>query len=148
MGRNDLLVHTYFFYYSSWFAALVLYFLFSKKITFWGDGIGRYGHEAYYSGKMAITDQQYLKIMYETGYFGIICYSIFILLVVIRGIRNFKDNLFELGIIFFYLMAMTGANCLSVTGQHCIVFWFCCGRIFNKSCLTYKCTSCYSLQKD
>lgn len=113
-----------------------------------GDGIGRYGHEAYYSGKMAITDQQYLKIMYETGYFGIICYSIFILLVVIRGIRNFKDNLFELGIIFFYLMAMTGANCLSVTGQHCIVFWFCCGRIFNKSCLTYKCTSCYSLQKD
>ena len=121
---------------------------YSKKITFWGDGIGRYGHEAYYSGKMAITDQQYLKIMYETGYFGIICYSIFILLVVIRGIRNFKDNLFELGIIFFYLMAMTGANCLSVTGQHCIVFWFCCGRIFNKSCLTYKCTSCYSLQKD
>ena len=30
---------------------------YSKKITFWGDGIGRYGHEAYYSGKMAITDQ-------------------------------------------------------------------------------------------
>lgn len=114
---------------------------YSKQITFWGDGIGRYGHEAYFSGKMSITDQQYLKIMYETGYFGIICYSIFILSVIIRGVRNFKDNLFELGIIFFYLMAMTGANCLSITGQHCIVFWFCCGRIFNKSCLAYKRTS-------
>lgn len=114
---------------------------YSKKISFWGDGIGRYGHEAYFSGKMAITDQQYLKIMYETGYFGIICYSILILSIVISGVRNFKDNLFELGIIFFYLMAMTGANCLSITGQHCIVFWFCCGRIFNKSCLIYKRTN-------
>jgi hypothetical protein len=111
---------------------------FRKKITFWGDGIDMYSHKAYYMGKLAITDQQYLKILYETGYFGTICYSILFLSVIVRGLLNLKYCMFELGVVLFYIVAMSGANCLAASDQHCIIFWLCCGRIFNKKCYEYK----------
>lgn len=111
---------------------------FRKKIPFWGDGIDMYSHKAYYMGKLAITDQQYLKILYETGYFGTICYSILFLSVIVRGLLNLKYCMFELGVVLFYIVAMSGANCLAASDQHCIIFWLCCGRIFNKKCYEYK----------
>lgn len=111
---------------------------FRKKITFWGDGIDMYSHKAYYMGKLAITDQQYLKILYETGYFGTICYSILFLSVIIKGLLNFRYCMFELGVVLFYIVAMSGANCLAASDQHCVIFWLCCGRIFNKKCYEYK----------
>ena len=100
-----------------------------KKITFWGDGIGRYSHAAFFKGKMAITDQQYMKILYETGYWGCIGYAIIIGYSIIKGVQSIKEHFFELNIILFFVIAMTGANCLSNFDQHVAIFWLCCGKI-------------------
>ena len=35
----------------------------TKEISLLGDGIGRYSHGAYFLGKRAITDQQYMKML-------------------------------------------------------------------------------------
>lgn len=106
--------------------------------TLFGQGIGRYSHAALSLNKPAITDNQYLAIYYEIGYLGCIGYALIFGAVLIRGLKNYKYCIFELGIVFFYLIAMTGANPLSVAEEHTIIFWICCGRIFNKQCLQYK----------
>lgn len=106
--------------------------------TLLGQGIGRFSHAAYYLGKPAVTDNQYLSIYYETGYIGCIGYALIFGLVLLKGLRNFKNCIFELGIVLFYLMAMSGANPLSVQQEHTLIFWICCGRIFSKDCISYK----------
>lgn len=110
----------------------------TKKISFWGDGIGRYSSAAFHLGKPAITDQQYLLMLHETGYFGCIGYMIIGLIVLIRGFKYFSLNYIELVVILFFLMAMTGANCLSSFMQHVAIFWICCGRICNTQLLNKK----------
>ena len=104
----------------------------TKEVTFFGDGIGRYSHAAYFQGKSAITDQQYLKMLYEIGIIGCIGYAFILLTTIIRGLKNVQKNQFELLIIIFFLMAMTGANCLAVFEQHVAIFWLSCGLIFTK----------------
>lgn len=105
------------------------YFL-DRDYSFWGDGIGRYSHGAYFKyGRKAITDQNYLKILYENGLFGIIGYSFFILYSLFRGLKNFKHKFFELSIVVFYLIGMFGANCISNIQQHALIFWLCCGQL-------------------
>ena len=106
--------------------------------TLFGQGIGRFSHAAYNLGKLAVTDNQIYAIYLETGYVGCIGYALIIGTVLIKGMKQFKYNIFELGIVLFYLMAMTGANPLNIEQEHTLVFWICCGRIFNKDCLAYK----------
>lgn len=105
---------------------------YSKKISLFGDGIGRYSHTAYNLGKQAITDQQYMQLIYETGYLGCIGYAIIIMTVLFKGLKYYSSFYLELTIIAFFLVAMTGANCLSSFNQHIAIFWMCCGRICNK----------------
>lgn len=104
---------------------------YNKEITLWGYGIGRYGHAAMEMGGEVITDQQYLKMVYETGYFGLLSRLVIILFVLYNGIRYFRHYFFEVGIIFMYLITMFGANSLAMTETHNYVFWYCCGRIFS-----------------
>lgn len=119
---------------------------FNKSITLFGDGIGIYSHRAFELGRDAITDQQYLKILYESGLFGLFGYGIIIGASLYKGVRRFKQNVLELAIIIFYCIAMFGANCISVFDEHCVVFWLCCGRVFrnknkikfNQVCLSIK----------
>ena len=96
-----------------------------KEISFFGDGIGRYSNAAFHLGKPAITDQQYMLILHETGYVGCIGYIFIGLVVLIRGFKYFSLNYIELAVILFFLMAMTGANCLSFFMQHVAIFWLC-----------------------
>lgn len=110
----------------------------SKTISLFGDGIGRYSHAAYDRGKMAITDQQYMLLLYETGYFGCMSYAIVILVVLYKGLKNFSLNYLELSIILMFLLAMTGANCLSNFGLHTAIFWICCGRVCSKKLILNK----------
>lgn len=104
----------------------------TKEISLLGDGIGRYSHGAYFLGKSAITDQQYMKMLYEIGILGCIGYGFIFLVTILKGLRNIKGNIFELLIIAFYLVAMTGANCLAVFEQHIAIFWICCGLVFSR----------------
>ena len=107
-------------------------------MTFWGDGIGRYSHLAYQQNKLAITDCQYIQTLHETGYFGLIGYILLFIYLIVNGMRNIKLNIFEIGVLIFYLIAMIGANPLSNQGIHTIFLWICCGRIINNDCLHYK----------
>ena len=100
-----------------------------KPISLFGDGLGIYGHAALRFGKDAITDQGYLKILYETGVFGFFSRLFFILIIFLRGIRKRNKYIFESLIIFFIMIAMLGANPLSNFQMHNIVFWLCCGNI-------------------
>lgn len=104
----------------------------TTDVTFLGSGIGRYSHSIFLTGStLAITDQQYLRILYETGYLGCLGYGFISLAIILRGLKNLKNNLFELSVIIFFLIAMMGANCLSQFDMHTAIFWLCCGRIYN-----------------
>ena len=105
------------------------------NISLTGDGIGLYSHAALSLGKKAITDQQYLRILLETGILGSLFYASFFLIILYHGLRNLKNNLLEMSIIVFYLISMAGANSLSMEEYHTAIFWVCCGRVFNKKYL-------------
>lgn len=109
----------------------------SKSLSLFGDGLGYYSLNRADVG-VTISDHQYLKILYENGVLGFLGYITIFVLCILKGIRNYRDNLFELTIVAMYLLAMSGANCLCVEEQHPAVFWFCCGRLFNNNCLKYK----------
>lgn len=101
------------------------------SISFFGDGIGRYSHLAIFMGKPGITDQQYLRALYEQGIFGLTMYFILFLVILLRGFRHYRIHFFEVFVVLFYLIAMMGANCLSQFDQHNIILWLCCGSIFK-----------------
>lgn len=103
-----------------------------KTVSLWGDGIGRYSHLALLTGGKGISDQQYLKMLYETGYFGFCSRLLIIGIILLKGISNFRNYFFEVGIIIMFLISMFGANSLAVREMHCWIFWLCCGRIYNK----------------
>ena len=107
-------------------------FISKKDITFTGEGIGLYSHTALSLGKKAITDQQYLRIIYESGVLGFLFYVVFFVTICYHGLKDLKKNLFEVFVIVFYLISMFGANSLSMEGYHTAIFWICCGRIFRK----------------
>ena len=108
---------------------------FLNNISFWGAGIGSASHSAANIGKESITDQMYIRILYETGIFGFTIYIFIFLAIFFKGIRNFRYYIFELLVFGFYIGNMTGADSLAVIVQHPLIFWFCCGRIFNKKLL-------------
>lgn len=102
------------------------------EITFFGDGLGMYSHMAYRLFHKGITDQQYLKMIYETGLFGFISRMLLIVWILYHGVKNIKRYYFEVGIIIFFLFTMFGANSLASEQMHNWIFWLCCGRIYNK----------------
>lgn len=118
----------------------------SSPVSLFGDGLGSYSLHENRNNVYVITDQQYIKLLYENGIVGFLGYITVFIVCVLKGIRHLKDNLFELAIIMMYLIAMYGANCLCVEGQHPAIFWFCCGRLFNKECLLYKKRMVYPLE--
>ncbi len=108
------------------------------SVTLFGDGLGSHSHMALNYGGVSFTDQEYLKILYETGLFGSMCYGIIIGTSFIKGLKAWKANYFELSILAMYLIGMLGADCISVSEEHSAIFWFCCGRLINKQSIRYK----------
>lgn len=113
-------------------------FMLNNEISILGEGIGKYSHTAIGLNKKSIADQQYLRILYETGIAGSLLYFFIFANVIIRGLKYKKECLFDILVILFYLFTMSGANSLSMEGYHTAVFWFCCGRVFNKEYIMYK----------
>lgn len=103
-----------------------------NDISFWGDGIGRYGHAALGASNRVITDQNGWKILFENGIFGCIGYLFFLLYAIVYGLKK-RGTLFCLGIILFYLVGMFGANCLCNYQQYSPILWFCLGSLFNNN---------------
>ena len=104
-----------------------------KYISFFGYGLGRFGSTASQTGSFAITDQEWLRMTCETGIFGVSLFVLFWIIIILKGMKHFKRNIFEFSIIIFILVSMTGANPLGNDGiMHQIIFWICAGRIINR----------------
>ena len=113
-------------------------FMLNNEITVLGEGIGKYSHTAIGLNKKSIADQQYLRIIYETGIAGCLLYFMVFVNIILRGLKYKKECTFDLLVILFYLFSMFGANSLSMEGYHTAVFWFCCGRLFNDRYIEFK----------
>lgn len=108
-------------------------------ISLLGDGLGLYSHTADSMGlKHYITDQGYMKMLYETGVFGFLFRVGAITCCFIRGLKYRRIFYFELTIIFMIMVSLFGANSLSSMQMHNVIFWLCCGRIYNRKLLETK----------
>lgn len=97
-----------------------------------GHGIGVSSHLALDFNMDSCADQMYLRILYETGIVGSIWMFIIIGSVLFESVKQLRYCQFEFLVVVFYLIAMTGADCLALMAQHTPIFWYCCGRICNK----------------
>ena len=111
---------------------------YKKNITLFGDGLGAYSHSAGFLTGISITDQMYLKMLYETGIFGLSSRIILIIVVLCHGLKNVNKNLFEIGVVIMFLFTMFGANSLASYQMHNSIFWLCCGRIYNSNKKIYE----------
>lgn len=114
-------------------------------ISFWGDGLGLYSHSADSMGlKHYITDQGYMKMIYETGIIGSVLRIIIIATCFLKGLRDKRIYYFEITVIIMIMVSLFGANSLSSMQMHNIIFWICCGRINNNILLENKRQELYS----
>lgn len=95
-----------------------------------GQGLGSCsGMANLYIG--AINDLEYKKLFYELGIVGCLILAFIVVKTLIRGIKLFKYYHAEVLIVFYFLAAAIGSDCLSqffFSG----VFWYSMGRIWNK----------------
>lgn len=109
-----------------------------KPFPIFGDGFGRYSHEALTFNLPAITDCEYLKIIHETGVIGLILFMIIIIRSLVNGIRYSNCYLFEMLIVIMYSIAMIGADPISSDLMQPWFFWFCVGRLNNPYVIRYE----------
>ncbi len=108
-----------------------------KPFPIFGDGVGRYSHAAVGLHLPVITDCEYLKIIHEKGVLGFVIFCSIQISSLFRAWHHKKNVGFEMAICVFYLIAMVGADPLSLDSLQPWFFWFCLGRIHNKNILKH-----------
>lgn len=103
--------------------------------VFLGEGIGSGGAAPRQAGLYGITDQNYAKLLYETGIVGCFFFAILIIPTFIRGLKYYRVYATELLIMIFVLVAMMGSNTLCFYYLYILPFWYGVGRIWNKKYL-------------
>ena len=111
---------------------------FFKTMSFFGNGLGRYGHAAINYNMPCISDCDYVRIPNEIGYIGLAL----LLLIVSTSLFKVRKQLyrffFEVNICIFFLLAMIGATPLEMNILQPFMLWFSLGHINNKLCLHQK----------
>lgn len=105
---------------------------FIKRLSFFGAGLGRYGHGAVELGYIGIPDSDYIRIPAELGIFGLVILMIICLGSLFNGIKLFKYAFFEICVICFALVAMLGAAVWELGTLQPFLYWFCIGHIQSK----------------
>ena len=105
------------------------YDLMEAEESFWGDGAGRHSRIGEKYGYVFISDGQYKKITQEQGYVGEFLYILLFICVVRKCLKYIRFLAFELCIIIFLLFCMIGANPLSGSFVHAMLWWLIIGRI-------------------
>lgn len=108
-----------------------------KYISFWGNGLGRFGHYAEKVTHISIADNDYIRLLSEVGYIGTIVILIPIFYSIIRGFTRIRKCFFETFTLLFFPFAMLGATPLEVPNQHVFLLWFCVGLIITKTTPKY-----------
>ena len=99
-----------------------------------GDGVGR--HNMYadkYPPNYSMRDGEYIKLITEQGYIGFVFYGLLIGLALLKCIKHFKYLGFEFAILLMLLISMIGANPISTSDKHPLIYWMIIGQIANFS---------------
>lgn len=106
-------------------------FLSNMQYYAFGHGIGSGGSSAVQLGLGGVTDMNYAKMLFESGFCGTFGFALVIFFTIYRAVINVKFYACELGIILFILIAMLASNSLSLYYMYIIPFWYAIGRIWN-----------------
>lgn len=104
-----------------------------KTISFFGQGLGKFSHNAMKYDMPSIGDCEYIRLPNELGLFGLSIFFVIILLTYLSLIIKRKMFCFEILCISFFLVAMIGATPLESSTQQSFFLWFCLGRVHNGS---------------
>jgi hypothetical protein len=99
------------------------------KESWLGDGAGRHNSWASKYDSTNMADGQYKKVQQEQGDIGLALFYLFLGLVVLKCVFNFKDLSFDLCIMIFLIISMIGANPLTNLGAHGPIFFLIMGHI-------------------
>ena len=106
------------------------FYLQEQSNTLFGEGYGRYSRLANYMFNMpSIPDGEYMKIIGEQGYVGLIITVFLYGIGWVKALYNSKKLFFEFCLISMLFICMVGANPLSMWDKHCILFWLALGQI-------------------
>lgn len=100
------------------------------KISFFGEGLGKYGHAVYWlKNQFSVTDCEYIRFMAELGIAGCFIFFLISLKSLLKAFKYRKYFLFEFCILLFFLIAMIGATPFENSSMQPFLFWYCLGRI-------------------
>lgn len=109
-----------------------LFDAFIERLSFFGSGLGRYGHGAVEMGYLGIPDSDYVRVTAELGFFGIVVLLSICGLTLLKGARIFRYAFFEVCTLCFCLTAMIGAATWELGTLQPFLYWFCIGHIQSK----------------
>ena len=114
------------------------FFLQAQSFTLLGEGFARYNVFAYYHYNMpSIADGEYVKIIAEQGFIGLVLVLGMFIAGALKAFINFKDLFLELCILIMLFICMIGADPLSIFDKHCFIFWLALGQISNFKSIGY-----------
>ena len=97
-----------------------------------GDGVGVYGHAAFYNGFISVNDNAWIKLLVEQGMVGVLFFVFIVFVSLAKALKRVRDYLPEIFIIMLYMVAMIGSDSLSMVVEMSVFFWFALGRIWCK----------------
>ena len=105
---------------------------FIERLSFFGSGLGRFGHGAVEEGYLGIPDSDYVRVTAELGFFGVSLLLAICAYSILNGFRIFKYAFFEVCALCFCLVAMLGAAVWELGTLQPFLYWFCMGHIQSK----------------
>lgn len=109
-----------------------LFKAFFSRLSFWGEGLGKYGHGAVEFGFVSVPDCDYIRVPSELGFVGLGMLMSICLISLIKGFNIFKYAIFEVCCLSFCLVAMLGAAPWELGTLQPFLYWFCIGHIQSK----------------
>lgn len=104
----------------------------ANSFSLLGEGFGKYNAiVSYQFGMTSIPDGEYMKIIAEQGFVGLTITMLIFVLCLVKSVIYFKHLYFELFIVLMLLICMIGADPLSTSDKHCIIYWLALGQISN-----------------
>ncbi len=102
-----------------------------------GRGLGSVGHKALEFTEILIPDGNYFKIIAETGIIGFSLFVAILVLAIVNGIKNLREDYMQLGIVLAMCLIAVGSNIFTYQSI-APIFWFSIGKLLlKKSKLTY-----------
>jgi hypothetical protein len=105
---------------------------FFREISFFGSGLGRFGHGAVAEGYLGLPDSDYVRVAAELGIVGLVILLAICLYTLFCGLKIFRYAFFEVSTLCFCLTAMIGAAVWELGTLQPFLYWFCIGHIQSK----------------